>query len=159
MNAEYTASIRDGRLDAGLKITADALVYGGLLRLADHESKANGILYLDTDISATTEWSPGEAPFDLLFENADGFVSFAAWPEDFEAGVLDLWSANLVFALLPRSEAGTRFRLNCVATRFNIEDGVMNRSAGGSGGFGLSGFRLSVDLCPIALAFTLTSRG
>jgi uncharacterized protein involved in outer membrane biogenesis len=125
VNAEYTASTRNGRLEAGLKIRADALVYGGLLRLADHESLANGVVYLDTAISATTAWSPGEVPLNLLFENADGFVSLAAWPENIETGVLDLWTANVVFALLPKSEAGTRSRLNCIVTRFDVEDGVM----------------------------------
>jgi uncharacterized protein involved in outer membrane biogenesis len=125
VNAEYTASTRDGRLDARLKVQADALSYGGLLRLADPESEARGLLFLDTDISANTGWSTGAVPFELLFENADGAIDFAAWPENIEAGVLDLWTANVVLAVLPRPEAGKVSRLNCVTTRFNIEDGVM----------------------------------
>ena len=125
VDAEYTASISDGRLDAGLRVNADALVYGGLLRLADRESDARGILYLDVDISANTEWFPGAVPFDLLFQNANGSVSLAAWPENVEAGVLDLWTANLVLALLPRPEDGEVSRLNCIATRFDFDNGVM----------------------------------
>ena len=125
INAEYTASISDGRLDANLRVNADALAYGGLLRLADQKSDARGILYLDADISANTEWSPGAVPFDLLFANANGSVSFAAWPENVEAGVLDLWTANLVLALLPQPEDGKVSRLNCIATRFDIDNGVM----------------------------------
>ena len=125
VNAEYTTSISNGRLDAGLRVNADAFVYGGLLRLADQKSDARGILYLDVDISANTEWSPGTVPFDLLFQNANGSVSFAAWPENVEAGVLDLWGANLVLALLARPEDGEVSRLNCIATRFNFDNGVM----------------------------------
>jgi len=126
VHAEYTASINDGRLDADLKVNADALVYGGLLRLADPDSDARGILYLDADISANTEWSPGAVPFNLLFANANGSVSFAAWPENIEAGVLDLWSANLVLALLPHTEGENESRLNCIATRFDFDNGVMS---------------------------------
>ena len=125
VTAEYTTSVRDGRLDAGLRVNADAMVYSGLLRLADHESEAAGILYLDTSISANTEWSPGSVPLDLLLENADGSMAIAAWPENMKAGVIDLWSANLVLAMLPKSEDGKTSRLNCVASQFNIEDGLM----------------------------------
>ena len=125
VNAEYTTSISNGRLDAGLRVNADAFVYGGLLRLADQKSDARGILYLDVDISANTEWSPGTVPFDLLFQNANGSFSFAAWPDNVEAGVLDLWGSNLVLALLTRPEDGEVSRLNCIATRFNFDNGVM----------------------------------
>ena len=125
VTAAYTASTREGRLDAGLRIHADAFIYGGLLHLVDQDSKARGIVFLDTEISANTEWSPGAVALGLLFENAVGSVSFAAWPEDIEAGVLDLWTANLVLALLPKPEDGKASRLNCIATRFDIEDGMM----------------------------------
>jgi hypothetical protein len=87
VSANYAASVADGRLDAGLKVSADALSYGGLLRLLDHESEA--------------------------------------WPQNIEAGVLDLWTANLVLALLPVPKGGESARLNCLATRFKIDEGVM----------------------------------
>ncbi len=125
VSANYAASVADGRLDARLKVSADALSYGGLLRLLDHESEARGLLYLDTEIRANTAMVSGKAPLDLLLENANGHVDFAAWPQNIEAGVLDLWTANLVLALLPVPKGGESARLNCLATRFKIDEGVM----------------------------------
>lgn len=125
VNAEYVARVSDGRLDANLRVNADAMLYAGLLRLVDHESTAAGILYIDADISANTEWTPGSVSLDMLFENAGGSIAFAAWPEDFSAGLLDLWSANLVLAMLPKSEDSETSRLNCLVSRFDIESGLM----------------------------------
>ncbi|MGI9224190.1 MAG: AsmA family protein [Woeseiaceae bacterium] len=125
VDAEYRTSVRDGRLDAGLSVRADALSYGGLLRLADHTSEAQGLLYLDADIGANVILPPGAVPINLLFENAQGEISFAAWPQNFEAGVLDLWSANVIFAVLPTPDTGETSKLNCLVTRFDITDGVM----------------------------------
>ena len=125
VDAEYWATTIDGRLDAGLRINADALSYGGLLRLADPESEARGLLFLDTQISANTELMPDSVPLNLLFQNAGGSISFAAWPQNFEAGILDLWSANVVLAVLPKPEGGEPSRLNCLVTRFDVEDGLM----------------------------------
>ena len=126
VHAEYTASTVDGRVDAGLKVSADALSYGGLLRLLDYESEAQGLLFLDTEIYANTAMAPGKAPLELLLENANGHIDFAAWPQNIEAGVLDLWTANVVLALLPAPESGESSRLNCLATRFDIRDGLMS---------------------------------
>ena len=125
MDAAYVVRVADGNLDAELKINADALIYGGLLRLADPESQARGLLFLDTAISADTAMVPGKTPFDLLLENANGHFSFAAWPENIESGVLDLWSANVIVALLPAPGGQEVSRLNCLASNFDIRDGVM----------------------------------
>jgi uncharacterized protein involved in outer membrane biogenesis len=125
VDGEYRASVRDGRLDAGLNVHAEALSYGGLLRLADPESESRGLLYLDADISTEVDYPPDAIALNLLFENAQGEISLAAWPQNFEAGALDLWSANLVLAILPTPEGGEASRLNCLVTRFDIDDGLM----------------------------------
>ena len=125
VDAEYTWKINDERFDAILKVHAEALSYGGLLRLVDHESEARGLLFLDTEISTSTEWQHDAVALDLLLRNANGSLSLAAWPENIEAGVLDLWTANLVLALLPRPAAGESSKLNCAVVRFDIEDGMM----------------------------------
>ena len=123
--AAYTTKTVDGRLDAELKIHAEALRYGGLLRLADPESQARGVLYIDTEINANTEWSPGATAFDLLLRNANGSFELAAWPENAEAGMLDVWTANLVLALLPKPTAEKSALLNCLAARLEVENGVL----------------------------------
>jgi uncharacterized protein involved in outer membrane biogenesis len=125
VDAEYWAKNENGRVDAGLSVNANAFSYGGLLRLADHESEASGLLFLDAQIQANTEMIPGALPLDLLLRNANGAISVAAWPESFEAGMLDLWTANLILAVLPIPESGEASRLNCLVTRFDIENGLM----------------------------------
>jgi len=125
VDAEYTRRIADGRFNGSLKVHVEALRYGGLLRLVDNESQARGVLYLDTELSADTEWLPNTAPFDLLLNNAEGSFSLAAWPEKAEAGLLDLWSANLLLALLPVSTSEDPSMMNCFVARLEVEDGVM----------------------------------
>jgi uncharacterized protein involved in outer membrane biogenesis len=125
VDAGYVVRIVNGQMNAELTVVADSLVYGGLLRLADPESEARGLLSVDTDISASTQMVPGKAPLELLFENASGYFRLAAWPENIEAGVLDLWSANVIVALLPTPEGRDISRLNCLVTKFDIQDGVM----------------------------------
>lgn len=125
VNAAYTTSVIDGRVDGELRISANALSYGGLLRLLDYESEAQGLLFLDTEIRANTAMVPGRAPLELLLENADGYIDVAAWPQNIDAGVLDLWTTNLVLALLPAPNGGESARLNCLAMRYKISEGLM----------------------------------
>ena len=125
LDTQYMAKITDGRLDVGLKVHAEALRYGGLLRLANPESQARGVLYIDTEISASTEWLPDATAFDLLLRNANGSFEVAAWPENAEAGLLDLWTANLVLALLPTPTAEKSTLMNCLAARLDVENGVL----------------------------------
>jgi len=125
VSAEYQWKRVDDRLDARLMVEAEALRYGGLLRLADEKSEARGLLYIDTEISALTPWSPDVSPFESLLRNASGDFSVAAWPENATAGMLDLWTSNLVLALLPKLTSGEASLMNCLAARLDVEDGVM----------------------------------
>ena len=123
--AAYTTKTVDGRLDAELTVHAEALRYAGLLRLANPESQARGVMYIDTEIRANTEWSPGATAFDLLLRNANGSFEIAAWPENAEAGLLDIWTANLVLALLPTPTTEKSTLMNCLAARLDVENGVL----------------------------------
>jgi hypothetical protein len=125
LDAQYGWRIDDGRMAGELKARAEALVYGGLLRLIDPASESRGVLYLDIDVRAVADHTADVSEFELLLSNADGIIEIAAWPENFEAGVLDLWTANLVFALLPAPTDGKSARLNCVVARFEAEDGLL----------------------------------
>ena len=125
VEAAYTWDREAGRIDGALRARMDALAYGGLVRLAEPESPANGLLYLDVDFSAETVESADVSEFELLLRNANGHVELAAWPGNMEADILDLWTTNLVFALVPAPEDGERSRLNCVVARFEAEDGLL----------------------------------
>jgi len=125
VDAEYTLQYVDGDVDVDLKVRTEALSYGGLLRLVDPESQARGVMSLDIEVGATTDWNPDVPAFDLLLSNGNGNFELAAWPENANAGLLDLWTANLVLALLPEPTAEQSNMLNCIAVRLEVNDGVL----------------------------------
>jgi uncharacterized protein involved in outer membrane biogenesis len=120
VNADYYGKYVEGGVEAGMNIRIERLEYGGLLRLLDPASEANGLLYLDTSLYA-------EAPdFTRLSSGLEGQLDLLAIPDDVEAGFLDLWASNMIFALLPSpadSESGKK--MNCMVARFEVEEGIM----------------------------------
>jgi uncharacterized protein involved in outer membrane biogenesis len=125
LDAEYAWRAENGRVIAELATRADGFLYGGLLRLVDSTSEARGVVYFDVDFAANADWKPGVSELDLLLENANGTIDLAAWPENFETGVLDLWTSNLIFAVLPTPTVGDVSRLNCLVARLEATDGLL----------------------------------
>jgi uncharacterized protein YhdP len=119
INAEYQGKYVEEGLEASLKINAERLQYGGLLRLFDADSRASGLLYLDTSLLATgPDWS-------RLASEIQGHMDLLAIPDDFEAGFLDLWASNLIFSLL-RTTSQSDKKMNCLVARLEAEEGVMS---------------------------------
>ena len=102
-----------------LDVDVERLEYGGLLRLLDPESKAEGEMFLDIDL---VSYAPQA---DQVVHNLAGHVDMAVFPVDARAGLLDLWASNLVFALLSTGDDPDK-QLNCLVARFDVEDGVMH---------------------------------
>jgi uncharacterized protein involved in outer membrane biogenesis len=125
LEVQYGLRTQDGRAIAELKADIDNLIYGDVIRMVDPSSEARGILYLNVDFESDAPWADGQSGFETLLRNANGSIEVAAWPENLEAGVLDLWTANLVLALLPTSTTGDPSRLNCVVARLEADDGVL----------------------------------
>jgi len=118
-DAEYHGILVEEGLQASLKIHAERLEYGGLLRLLDSDSKASGLLYLDTSLVATgPDWSQ-------LTPAIQGHMDLLTIPDNFQAGFLDLWASNLIFSLL-RTTSESSKKMNCLVARLEAEDGVMN---------------------------------
>jgi len=117
------ASFFRRQVDAGFEYALDmdieGLEYGGLLRLLYPDSEANGELFLDVSLISRP---PGaDRPIDHL----QGTFDLALFPKDAQAGFLDLWASNLIFALLPTGgESGKK--MNCMVARFDVVNGVMN---------------------------------
>lgn len=121
IDAEYHGMYVEEGLEARLKIHAESLEYGGLLRLFDSDSKASGLLYLDTSLVATApDWPQ-------LTSALQGHLDLLTIPDDFQAGFLDLWASNLIFSLLrTTTTSGSDKKMNCLVTRLEVEDGVMS---------------------------------
>lgn len=68
----------------------------------------------------------GRAPsLDKVMLNAAGKIDFAIWPEDVRGGIFNLWSVNLLLAVLPVIDPGGLSHVNCIVGRFDLHDGVV----------------------------------
>ncbi len=106
-----------GHTVSELVIRAEKFEYGALARRLDPESEARGLLSLDVEMVA-------DAPAgDELRAHANGHIDLAIWPQDLDAGAIDLWALNLLLSLLPVLDI-RHSSVNCIVARFDVEDGV-----------------------------------
>ena len=107
--------------DVGLRLDAkiENLDYGYLARRIDPESNVTGLISVDTALSTRGP------DLDTVMRHANGNIDLAVWPEEINARLFDLWSTNLLVFVLPRLDTSADSRVNCVITRFGIEDGLM----------------------------------
>jgi uncharacterized protein involved in outer membrane biogenesis len=120
VEADYSVEEKNGRAQASLNIDIEELEYSGLLRLLSPETPNAGKIYLMASIQAEAADIPS------LVANSNGKFDLVVFPEDIGAEVLDLWTANLVLALLPVSlgEKAPK-QINCIVARMELEDGIM----------------------------------
>jgi uncharacterized protein involved in outer membrane biogenesis len=108
----------DQMIRSEINARIDKFNYGILARRAKPETTMSGLIYLDVKLDSQAKY------LDKMMANAYGHIDFLLLPEEFEAGIIDLWASNLVVAMLPK--IGTNVSLiNCVIAKFNIEDGLM----------------------------------
>jgi uncharacterized protein involved in outer membrane biogenesis len=121
INVEYIVEqVIDG-YEARLHMDIEHLQYGDLVQLyvADAPKKMRGLVYLDTELTAS---APSVSQLGGALE---GKINMLVVPEDIKAGVLDLWAGNLVLALLTPKDSGTPKKLNCLVAKFAVDEGVM----------------------------------
>lgn len=96
---------------------------GVIARRAKPGTDMGGKLKLDAQLQS-------QAP-DLasVMENANGHFNFALVPENFSAGIIDLWAVNLLSAIMDKSTEKDESKMNCVVVRFGIQDGLMEEKA------------------------------
>ena len=97
----------------------EGLEYGGLLRLLNPDSEASGKLFLDVSLTSR----PPDT--NQAINHLQGTFDLALFPEDAEAGFLDLWASNLIIALLSTTGESDK-KMNCMVGRFDVENGIMN---------------------------------
>jgi len=102
-----------------LTTTIDNLDVGILARRVKPETKMGGLLNLDISLEAT-------APsLDQLMANGQGHFDLAFIPENFDAGIIDLWAVNLLSALASKVDGEPTSVINCLVASFGMEDGLM----------------------------------
>jgi uncharacterized protein involved in outer membrane biogenesis len=97
----------------------DRFDYGILARSINPRTEMAGLLSLDMNLKSRAK------NLGVIMHHVDGRLDFAVWPENFEAGVFDLWAVNLMTAVLPRLDSTKKSKINCAVGRFDLEDGLM----------------------------------
>jgi hypothetical protein len=126
IDAEYVVERTADGVDALLNIYIERLQYGDLVRLLDSDvgQEAGGYIYLDTSLTSSTPTT------DRLASAVQGDFELMIIPEDITAGVLDLWAANLVLAVLPTpTNLKKPKKLNCMVVSFSADEGVMKSNS------------------------------
>jgi len=110
-------------IESRLSLDVSELDLGVLFRRLQPGSDAGGQLTLDLELTSV-------APrIDALMAHGNGRLDLGIFPERFEAGVIDLWVANLLVAVLPHVGGGQESVLNCVVGSFDLKDGTLTQRA------------------------------
>jgi hypothetical protein len=119
IEADYLSAVSATGVDHSLDIHIEDLEYGGLVRLFNPDAQAQGTMFLNTSLVS-------KAPeVNRVDEFLEGHFDLVVFPTGVEAGFLDLWASNLVFALLSAGGESDK-QLNCMVARFEVENGVMS---------------------------------
>ncbi len=113
----YYPTARDAEIHLGA--TVDRLDLGIPARRIKPETKMGGTLNLDILLDAT-------APtLDQLLANGRGHFDLAFVPENFDAGLIDMWAVNLLSSLASETDGEPNSIINCLVASFGMVDGIM----------------------------------
>ena len=96
---------------------------GVLVRRSKPESDMGGVLFLD---AALRSQAPNPAS---IMEYAEGHFDFGLVPENFSAGIIDLWAVNLISAIMTEVSEEEKSEINCVIARLGMDEGIMAEKA------------------------------
>jgi uncharacterized protein involved in outer membrane biogenesis len=117
----FSFEMTEDTVTSRTKIQIDHLDYGVLARRIDIGTDASGWLSLDLDLQSRSD------TLDELMAGASGQFDFAVWPTNMQAGIFDIWAANLLLAILPDLDPEAGSRVNCIVGVFDASDGVMRQ--------------------------------
>jgi hypothetical protein len=106
-------------LSSELRLLSERFDYGVLARLLQPDADLAGLFGIDLDIHGR---APLAAP---LFSQASGHLDIAVFPTNLSSELIDLWTVNLLRALLPVLDPREGSEIGCVLGFFDLESGVM----------------------------------
>lgn len=110
---------QDENIGVELLMNIEDFDYGILVRRTKPESTLKGNLNLMLELQS--EVAKGAS----LNDNINGRFRFGIVPEEFRAGILDLWAVNIITAALPVMMKGSSSVVNCLAGDFTLEESLM----------------------------------
>lgn len=106
--------------EASLRVVIENFDLGVLARLSKPDSDVGGPLNMDIDVNMSA------AGVRDLLTGANGYIDVAGNPENVASGLVDLWAVNLLSSVVASSvEDESSSEINCVISRWSIEDGLM----------------------------------
>jgi len=111
------------KIQAQLGLQIDHLDYGVIARRALPDSDLKGEVNLNLELR-----SEADTPM-AIKEHLNGYLQFGVVPEEFKAGIIDLWAVNILASALPVLMKGSESEINCLAGNFTLVDGIMNPEA------------------------------
>jgi len=105
-----------------LDLAIDRFDYGVFARRFVAKTDMRGQFSMKADLRSTVS--------DLahLVDHASGRFDVAVFPEELEAGVIDLWAVNLMTAVLPRTDSKAKSKINCAIALMDVRDGIMTEN-------------------------------
>ena len=107
----------------GLKVNIDRFDFGIIARHAKPDTNMGGLFSLKAELNST-------APdLEQMMKYASGHLDFMLAPENFSAGIIDLWAVNLISAIINKTSEKNKSRINCLVVRLKMKDGLMKEKA------------------------------
>ncbi len=110
----------NGTLDWKLHLNAEAFELGVIARRAKPDATLSALANIEADLSAE-DASFGRPQLKV----ATGKLNLEVCPQNVDAGSLDIWATNLIWAILPSIGSGNQSKINCLIARLRLENGVM----------------------------------
>jgi hypothetical protein len=112
--------LKQSEIDFQVAAQIERFDYGIIARRLRRADDLSGLFSLNLELAGT-------APsLDSTLRHANGRLDIAVWPNELRSGVFNLWSANLVLALLPLIDPGQKSQVNCIVGRFDLKDGDLS---------------------------------
>jgi AsmA family protein len=117
MRLSMSYDLKQSEVDFQVAARIERFDYGIIARRLNRADNLRGLFSLNLELAGT-------APsLDSTLRHANGRLDIAVWPTELRSGVFNLWSANLVLALLPLIDPGQTSQVNCIVGRFDLKDG------------------------------------
>jgi uncharacterized protein involved in outer membrane biogenesis len=116
------ASVKPGPVasDGSLRILVKDFDFGLLAHRLDPDTDLGGKFNMDVDLKLATASVGG------LLAHANGYFDVSGNPENFAAGIVDLWAVNLISSVVSSSvEEEAESQINCVISRWRMVDGEL----------------------------------
>lgn len=117
MKLGYEPTEHDVNVD--LHIDVDRFNYGVLARRLKPGTDLDGIFSLKVDVDSRARY------LSEILRHGNGDIDFEIWPQNMQAGVIDLWAVNVLVALASKVDPEKASKVNCAIGRFKLHDGIL----------------------------------